>query len=634
MSDRSFKSILDAWPSEGLGPTFLTSYTFNAPFFEAELLRPLLRRGAHPIALFVDKGAGLAPALRLLPLLRGAGVDYHLAAVDRGRYAFHPKVHLFCGRNVALVGSGNLTPTGSGGNLEAFDRLDASAEGSAVRAVREFFRELLEDHCSELHPASRRSLVRVLTRSEAPPSTGETVFLHSLSASLKEGLGNTVLGDSYDDVLMVSPFHDRNHGTCRDLGEFLGAASIRVAADRREPPGPSSDFEMGVLDDPRPLHAKVVYGSGAEASVLIVGSANLTRPAWHGSMNVEAITIRQALSRNAFQAWVEEVEFTPQDWPVAPRRELGSEGSQGHDSLPLKWARLKGGVVQVGAPELEEVRFSLEAGTRRAYLESTYQGQDVWKADSPFVPTQAAVLTAGAPGYRASAVLVEQPELLRLSRRLRDLRRLVTRVEAGLVDDDDRRDLLAALGDLFAALQAASASKRPGSGRSPTLQPHQQAPPEGEIEEVESLLAALGGGSQEAQVARLREIARAIARPTRSNAVESTVSRVEEGSCDDARSQSMAVEQVQEELEGQKLEDEEIVQTSLDLATTPGGELRKMAEVHERNAILVLQTTVQLLVALGRSFPDWRRRICRSLLGLLRDAWAVADWPGRVDGWL
>ena len=68
-----WSTLFDLWPESIDGPAFLTTYTFNAPFFEMRLLPELQHRRAHPIVVLVDRHEGYATALRTLTLLEGAG---------------------------------------------------------------------------------------------------------------------------------------------------------------------------------------------------------------------------------------------------------------------------------------------------------------------------------------------------------------------------------------------------------------------------------------------------------------------------------------------------------------------------------------------------------------------------------
>jgi len=68
-------TLLDLWPEAIDGPAFLTTTTFDAPFFEMRLLPEFLGRRAHPIIVLVDRHEGYALAPHTLPLLEGAGRD-------------------------------------------------------------------------------------------------------------------------------------------------------------------------------------------------------------------------------------------------------------------------------------------------------------------------------------------------------------------------------------------------------------------------------------------------------------------------------------------------------------------------------------------------------------------------------
>ncbi|NVB37267.1 hypothetical protein G6O69_36920 [Pseudenhygromyxa sp. WMMC2535] len=128
--------------------------------------------------VFVDRTTGYTPAVGAVGSLTAAGRDYYLVPVDWGARAFHPKVHLFCHRNVALVGSGNLTPSGMGRNLEAFDRLDGQAESAALDQVREFFRALIKHELASLPQRERTHLLARVPATNG--GKGDASFLHSL----------------------------------------------------------------------------------------------------------------------------------------------------------------------------------------------------------------------------------------------------------------------------------------------------------------------------------------------------------------------------------------------------------------------------------------------------------------------
>ena len=281
---QNFLTLENAWPKGPLGATFLTSYTFHAPFFEAQLLSLLRARGAHPIVVFLDRYEGYATTMATLNALHGAGRHYYLIPYDTGGFAFHPKVHLFCGPGGAcLVGSGNLTPHGCGGNLEAFDILDTAVDGSAVGRIRGFFRTLLE-RCNDYLPPEETSWImsHILQADDPPPGIDEAVFIHSLKRGIREQIIELLMEEKYLDLLTAAPFHSRDHAVSRGLAGDMGKPRCRLAANPLEAPTPPRGADCGLLLDPhnRYLHAKIVHARGMESSFLMIGSANFTSAAW------------------------------------------------------------------------------------------------------------------------------------------------------------------------------------------------------------------------------------------------------------------------------------------------------------------------------------------------------------------
>ena len=382
--------------------------------------------------------------------------------------------------------------------------------GLLFRRFDRSFSELLELAECALHPESKKRLSRALQLSLEPEATGDAVFLHSLSGALVDQLEQQLVGAPYDDLFMIAPFHDLAHQATRKLSRLVGADKIRVAADAGEPPGPEKSVDMGVLTDSRSLHAKVMHARGDGATFLVVGSANLTSAAWEEGRNIEAISVRQSLQPDTFNEWIGSVEFRHEDWSGAPRVDQRRDHEKQLSSVPLGWASLVGDTLQAGAPKLESAQFTLESGSERSAVGLSYMGAGIWEGPSPLVPTQSAVLRVQASGHLEAAVVVEQQELLGSVGNLRRLRGLLRRVDAGLIEFEDRRELLAALGDVFAAYQRAdtiSGARR--GGAAPTADSGKNGlEPKGEVEEVESLLTAFGRGSAENRIDRLLDLVR------------------------------------------------------------------------------------------------------------------------------
>ncbi len=174
------RDLLSAWPARCRGPVFLTTYTFDPAFFEHVLLPVLQDRDASTVAVFVDWAGGVERNLPMMEALQELGRSWAMIPV-RQQGCFHPKVHFFPAAQRALVGSGNLTRSGCGRNLEVFDVL-TERDGSALGEVWTFFEKLLDHDDMVCLPSKDRERWKERLRvHRRPPSGGDAVLLHTLN---------------------------------------------------------------------------------------------------------------------------------------------------------------------------------------------------------------------------------------------------------------------------------------------------------------------------------------------------------------------------------------------------------------------------------------------------------------------
>lgn len=182
-----------------LGAVFC-SYTFDPAYFEAHVLRALLRLNGDPeedgarfheearaalretpVACFVD--ASVRRAGRCLPY------DLHLVR----KRTFHPKVILVLYADSArlAVGSGNVTRPGFEDNAELFFtrtlRYDAPADAALLREVDTFLaacRDLASGGGTQLAQV-RAALDARIAKTAAPGATTpvDAAFVHTFAAS-------------------------------------------------------------------------------------------------------------------------------------------------------------------------------------------------------------------------------------------------------------------------------------------------------------------------------------------------------------------------------------------------------------------------------------------------------------------
>ena len=117
-----------------------TTYALSLSFFEAVVLDALIRGGARQALILADV-QGVRASLSEQGAQR-VGRDYNVepVAVSYGR-AFHPKISVFSDKDEShvLVGSGNLTFNGWGGNVEVLEHLHPSFAADAIADTAEFF---------------------------------------------------------------------------------------------------------------------------------------------------------------------------------------------------------------------------------------------------------------------------------------------------------------------------------------------------------------------------------------------------------------------------------------------------------------------------------------------------------------
>jgi hypothetical protein len=640
-----FIALLDAWPQAPLGATFLTTYTFNGPFFESVLLTELLRRHASPIIVFVDRRMGYDPAVSAAGSLTTAGRDYYLVPVDWQPGVFHPKVHLFCGPNVALVGSGNLTPGGCGQNLEAFDLLDGSVEAIALHEIRQFFRTLLSERRAALPRNQRPYLEAQIPLGDA--AKGEAKFLHTLGAEpLLERVKALALEERGEECLLAAPFQDYDHETNRALASELRLSNCRLAAEPRRPPPKPSGFVCGQLAAPdgRPLHAKLVYRRGSQSALLCLGSANLSRAAWSGR-NAEAIVVRQTLEPAEFVPFIDLVPFESTIWD-AP---VDIESLEAHalPRVPQPAVSLVGDelVIELDAPDLE-LEFALDDGLSEKPLMVVRSGDSSWhaKLDAPL--TGCAAVIARAPGHLPAVALVLRVTELRSPAWHSRLRRVLAREAPA--DDPLRLELLAQLGELLGRLHARAireaalpADAYPDSMHEPNTKRENGGADAFElVDELEDILQ-LRAGSLQTRMQELRRLVSAMFSADepadRSDAPMGVWSpdHLGEVTQDDIDDEfGGAVSDVNDTRHVESELSQVVVKALQSLARGLLDKVPVLAREDLDDALFMHETVVHLLVQAARRSAASREELGRDLIAWLSHAWAVARWPDHRCGWI
>jgi hypothetical protein len=288
---------------------FFTTYALSLAFFEGVVLDALMRGGSKHAMILTDP-EGLRAALSEHGARR-AGRDYEIEPIGCSTGCFHPKVSAFLSGSEAhlLVGSGNLSFGGWGGNLECIEHLHPSFAGDAFDDAADFLESLTiadtlvfdsSEACLEVASALRDAATG-MTKS------GRIRIAHSLGNSI----GDQLIGHAEDlggaeRLAAVSPFYDLNGSGIDRLARQLGCDEILLHAHpdgavrgvgaicwpfecKRavKPVRLDRDFPA----DRRPLHAKCFEIQCRRGVIRVAGSANATAAGLFGN-NVEVSVVR------------------------------------------------------------------------------------------------------------------------------------------------------------------------------------------------------------------------------------------------------------------------------------------------------------------------------------------------------
>jgi hypothetical protein len=296
-----------------------TTYALSLSFFEAIVLDALVRAEAHEALILADVD-GVRAALGEQGARR-VGRDYEVepVAVEAGG-VFHPKITVLTAPDEChlLVGSGNLTFGGWGGNFEVIEHLHPSFAADAIEDAAGFF-DLLSAtghirHAAGEHCASIASDLRAAIRGTS--RNGGIRIFHSLDGAISEKLVEAAddLGGA-TRLVVAAPFWDEGSALDRlCAGLKLDEAFLQVH------PGGTVEGNIGsnwpararsrvrpvTLDhmnepDPRRLHAKLLEILCKRGRILLSGSANMTAAALGARRNVEACVAR--IQREPVSGW-------------------------------------------------------------------------------------------------------------------------------------------------------------------------------------------------------------------------------------------------------------------------------------------------------------------------------------------
>ncbi|TXH04058.1 MAG: hypothetical protein E6R07_08950 [Nevskiaceae bacterium] len=256
--------VLDQLPAEEpcLGALF-TSYSFDPAFFEEHVLRAVLRLTSDPIEQAERYHHEARRALQETPVVAivdagerrpGRRLPFDLLEVSEA--VFHPKSVLLLYRKFArlLIGSGNLTFSGYGGNTELFLRTDLSYTNATDASMLAAF----DTHLGRIralvrHPGTQFDLFRQEMRRRIPNAVADPV---SPALALLDSTGGPVIQQLaallpanavIESIGMLAPFYERDDAAELDVTSVFGALAPQAGKDAL--------LDVGVAWDNPQVHA-------------------------------------------------------------------------------------------------------------------------------------------------------------------------------------------------------------------------------------------------------------------------------------------------------------------------------------------------------------------------------------------
>jgi hypothetical protein len=338
--------------------TFAT-YALSLSFFEAVVLDALTRGRTREAIILADVD-GIGAALGEQGARR-AGRDYQLEpiAIDNG--VFHPKITVLADDDChLLVGSGNLTFGGWGGNLEALEHLhpsfaanafdDAAALFDGIAADPRFRHEagkacvsVAEELRTAVRGGARSNNIRLLHNLDRPIGTKLAEIADSLGGATRLTVASPFWSGAALDQLckLLGLDHAYVHAHAHGVVEGkLGSnwPSRTKCAVRPVQAAPLSD-----ADAKRLLHAKMFEVVCKRGRVVLSGSANATVSALTSTRNVETCVAR--IERPKQSGWA----LTPASAPTLRERSeesVGEEITTGILRAELFGDRIRGRVLR------------------------------------------------------------------------------------------------------------------------------------------------------------------------------------------------------------------------------------------------------------------------------------------------
>lgn len=393
----------------------LLTYSFDPIFFEQVVLPDLWAGRSSDILVLGDQAQIEASTQAAVGQLWHLGRNYLLAGANHTG-AFHPKVFLRLGPKdgIVMLGSGNVTSSGWGGNQELGTAWMVGPEHPDKGGWLHPFLDSVLSWCGgELERDAVRRMKDVPWLSLTPVGLDtDGVVLHSRQGhSLAPALAQRWIGRRFDEVKILTGSTDESGAFLRWAHSTFGVEKATIAltpSSANFDPDKLADLPLKLRIIPasadRAMHAKFYWFDGPDGPAAVMGSANCSAAAWllapEQGGNIETLVVYDQPSPDDF-AGVLSVFAAPASDPVdvlLPRSATVNETDANALVFRLKslqWDsaghRLQAEISP--APE-SGMRLELAVGGLRFSMQPLQSGAGAWVCDLPEALASATVFAS------------------------------------------------------------------------------------------------------------------------------------------------------------------------------------------------------------------------------------------------
>jgi HKD family nuclease len=385
--------------------TLLLTYSFDPVFFEQVVLPDLWAGRSSDIAVIGDREQVKSSVQLASGQLWHLGKKYLLAGSAHG-HTFHPKVILRLGETngAIMLGSGNITSSGWGGNRElGCAWMVGPGHDDNGAWILPFLDDVTTWCANDLEREAVRRMKDVPWLASAPSNeSNRTALLYSSGVrALAPTLAARWYGRRFDEVSICT-------GSTDEAGAFLRWAYVTFGIRRAVVALTLSNasFSLAQLADlpielrlipisaAQPLHAKFYFFEGQNGAAALMGSPNCSASAWllpptQGG-NIETAQVYDDALRSDFSA-VLEVFASPSFHPeeVLPETDTTTENDakaiDPYEISGLRWDAYSEQVVAFisPSPPHSALIFLVQGAVETSMTSASFDGHACWVCAVP-----------------------------------------------------------------------------------------------------------------------------------------------------------------------------------------------------------------------------------------------------------